>query len=237
MQRLRAVLAREDNPPDHQRRLEALFELGLGSCYLQRWQDAEDAADELERLLLPDDPKKSRAAPYDIRALARLGAGDHAGALAAADVAIERYLDSPNQDNVGYLYNLRGLVWLEADDLERATSELENGVDVATTYRVDRLEGICATNLAWAHLRAGRWADALSAARRGSARLRSTEVAEIGTPDGLETALTDPGLTTAAVHALLTKAAAASSQNADFYRPTAGVLTALAEALTHRGRS
>ena len=172
VQRLHGVLARKSDPPDHQRRLEALFEVGLCSCYLQRWQDAEDAADELERLLLPDDPKKSRAAPYDIRALARLGAGDHAGAMAAADVAIERYLDSPNQDNVGYLYNLRGLVWLEADDLERATSELENGVDLATTYRVDRLEGICATNLAWAHLRTGRWADALSAARRGSARLQ-----------------------------------------------------------------
>jgi hypothetical protein len=77
----------------------------------------------------------------------------------------------------------------------------------------------------------------LSAARRGAARLRSTGVAETGTPDGLETALTHPGLATSAAHALLTEAAAASSQNADFYRPTDGVLTELAEALTHRGRS
>jgi tetratricopeptide (TPR) repeat protein len=237
VQVLRSVLARRENGPSHPLRLEALLELGLCSCYLQQWQEAEDAADELERLLLPEDPRKSRAAPYDIRALARLGSGDHAGALAAADVAIERYLDSPNQDNVGYLYNLRGLVHLECDELAEATAELQRGVEGASAYRIGRLEGICATNLAWTHLRAGRWAEALSNARRGTARLTSTGVAEAATPDRLEVALTDPGLSTAAVRAVLAEAVAASSQNADFYRPSADVLTQLAEGMTHRGRS
>ena len=101
----------------------ALLELGLNLATLKNWQAAEAAANELESLLRPEDLRKSYAAPSDIRALARSAPGDYAGALMAADDAIAHYLDSPNQDNVGYLYNVRGLVGLGTADLDQAETE------------------------------------------------------------------------------------------------------------------
>jgi tetratricopeptide (TPR) repeat protein len=234
IQTLQVALNRPDPSLSHGLRLVALFELGLSSCYLQNWKAAEDAATELEQLLRPEDLRKSHAAPLDIRALSRLGAGDYAGALAAADDAIAQYLDSPNQDNVGYLYNVRGLVGLERGDLEQAETELQNAVNLAAQYRIDRLEGLCATNLAWALMRASRWTEAQAAAQRGIARLSSAGVPEAATATALERALTDSAGEAEAVEATLRQAVDSSSGNSDFYTPTSGVLAELTAALTAR---
>jgi tetratricopeptide (TPR) repeat protein len=234
IQTLQVALNRPDPSLSHGLRLVALFELGLSFCYLQNWKAAEDAATELEQLLRSEDLRKSHAAPSDIRALSRLGAGDYAGALAAADDAIAEYLDSPNQDNVGYLYNVRGLVGLERGDLDQAATELQNAVDLAAQYRIDRLEGLCATNLAWALMRASRWTEAQVMAQRGVARLTSSGVPEVATAAALERALAAPGVDAQAVEATLTEAVDGSAANSDFYTPTSGVLAALTAALTGR---
>ena len=192
------------------------------------------AANELESLLRPEDLRKSYAAPSDIRALARLGAGSYAGALMAADDAIAHYLDSPNQDNVGYLYNVRGLAGLGTADLDQAETEFRKGVELAAEYRIDRLEGICATNLAWALMRASRWTEALEAARRGKARLSSTGVREAATAASLEEVLCDPAREARAVAAQLAQAVESSSANGDLYLPTSDVLADLTAAVVDR---
>ena len=179
---LQALLARDPAGLAHHLRLQALLELGLTFCYLRDWPGAEAAAADLEEQLRPDDPSRLLAAPSDIRALARLGSGDYDGALAAADQAIGLYRDSPNEDNAGYLYNVRGLVWLERGRLDRAADEFGRGVALATQFHIDRLEGICATNLAWALLRARRWDDALAASLSGAARLASIGSEAADTP-------------------------------------------------------
>jgi tetratricopeptide (TPR) repeat protein len=233
---LQVALNRADPSLSHGLRLVALLELGLSSCYLRSWKAAEDAATELEQLLRPEDLRKSHAAPSDIRALARLGAGDYAGALAAADDAIAQYLDSPNQDNVGYLYNIRGLVGLGRGDLDFAEAELQKGVDLAAQYRIDRLEGLCATNLAWALMRASRWTEAEVMAQRGIARLTSMGVPEVATATALERALAAPGADAQALEATLKEAVDGSAANSDFYTPTSGVLAELTAALAGRPR-
>ena len=233
-QTLQVALNRTDPSLSHGLRLVALFELGLSSCYLKNWQAAEDAAAELESLLRPQDLRKSHAAPYDIRALARLGAGDYASALIAADEAIARYLDSPNQDNVGYLYNIRGLVGLGTGDLDLAEIDLRKGVELAAQYQIDRLEGICATNLAWVLMRSSRWTEALAAAQRGTARLSTTGVREAATAAALEEVLRNPAWEAQALNALLTQATESASANPDLYLPIADVLADLTIAMLNR---
>jgi tetratricopeptide (TPR) repeat protein len=235
-QLLQSVLARNDATLTQELRLQVLFELGLCYCYLKDWTAAEDVATDLEDLLRPDDARASHAAPSDIRALSRLGAGDYPGALAAADDAIVKYLDSPNQDNVGYLYNVRGLVGLESGDLGQAETELRKGVGLAAQYRIDRLEGICAINLAWALLRASRWTEALDAARLASSRLSSTGVGEAAAAAALEEVLADTAGKAQAVEEYLRRAIDSSLLNSDLYNPTSSVLADLTAALSDRPR-
>lgn len=228
---LQALLARDPAGLAHHLRLEALFELGLTLCYLRDWAGAEAAAAEMEEQLRPDDLHKLLAGPADIRALARLGAGDFDGALAAADQAIDLYRNSPHEDNAGYLYNVRGLVWLERGLLGRAEEELRRGVDLAAKFRIDRLEGICATNLAWALLRACRWDDALTAARQAAARLTSTGMDAADTPAILATLVSGPAGGRSDVGTELRRAAERSFSNSDFYTPSAEVLQEIARSL------
>jgi tetratricopeptide (TPR) repeat protein len=123
--------------------------------------------------------------------------GDYADALAAADRGIALHLDSPQQDNAGFLYNIRGLVHLQREQLADAEADLNFGLDPATIYRIDRLEGICATNLAWTPLRASRWEEAADAADRGLVRLTSVGITEAVTAQILaEVAAEAPDLST-----------------------------------------
>ena len=228
---LQALLRRAPAGLARHLRLESLFELGLTLCYLRDWAGAEAAAAELEAQLRPDDLRKLLAGPSDIRALARLGAGDFDEALAAADQAIALYVDSPNEDNAGYLYNVRGLVWLERGLLGQAEDELRRGVDLAAKFRIDRLGGICATNLAWTLLRACRWEEALAAARQGAARLTSTGMDAADTPAVLAELISRPAGVPSDVGAELRRAAERSFSNSDFYTPSAEVLQEIAGSL------
>ena len=232
VQTLQALLARDPAGLAHHLRLQALLELGLTFCYLRDWASAEAAATELEEQLRPDDLSQLLAAPSDIRALARLGAGDYDGAIAAADLAIDRYQDSPNADNAGYLYNVRGLVWLERGTLDRAQDEFRRALDLAAEFHIDRLEGICATNLAWALLRASHWDDALAAARLGAERLASIGSESADTPAILADLIA--GLAPRDVPAELRRAVDRSFSNSDFYAPSDEVLGAIAGSLRNR---
>ncbi|WP_459983355.1 AAA family ATPase [Nocardioides sp. AN3] len=239
--RMLQEVARQAAPVERRTRLEALFELGLALCYQQRWGDALGAADELAETLCPEDGTKLAAGPADIRALAGLGSGDHELALAAAEEAIRLYLDSPHQDNAGYAHNVAGLVWLERDDLDRARTQLEEGEQTAVRFKIDRLAGICATNLAWTELRAGNVGACAAAAHRACERLDATGARAAKTPRALAELVADRSVDRSPPlgedrdpREVLASAATASADNADFYRPSTDVLTAIALPLAKR---
>jgi len=179
----------------------------------------------------PDDSTVLGAYVADIRALARLGSGDFAGALTALEEGIALFLDVGSRDGAGYLYNVRGVVRLHLDDLAGAEEELRKAAKLGADDCIDRLEGISMTNLAWTMLRASRWPDALEAAERGATRLASNRVAAAVTgrtlADLLSTQVNDVGT----VRAALKQAVAGSRGNPDIYEPPDHVLAALAGAL------
>jgi tetratricopeptide (TPR) repeat protein len=233
---IKALLAVTSGGPHVERevRLEALFELGMAFCYAKRWLEAMSAADELADTVGPSDPRKLASAPADIRALARFGAGDYKGALVAAGEAVQLYLDSPNQDNAGYAYNVAGLAWLALDDLEQAAAQFDNGEGLGAEFKVDRLAGICATNQAWTQLRAGNRDGALAAARRADTLLRGTRAGIAAVPHILAELLLSPGTGLDPMTALR-QAAAAAIDNPDVYSPSEKTCAAVATTLVASG--
>jgi tetratricopeptide (TPR) repeat protein len=227
---LRALLDRTSAVEQRHLYLQALVELGLTLCYLRDWAAADDVAHRMQAVVLPGDDAYP-AGPYDIWALVRMATGDDDGALTAADRGIALYLDSPRQDNAGYLYNVKALVHLGRDDLGAAESDLRQGLELATNARIDRLEGMCATNLAWTLLRAGRRAEAVDAARLADDRLTSIGVREAGTARALAELAAGAAVTRDEAVARLGEAVEASRANTDFYTPRPPVTAALAAAL------
>lgn len=235
---LQPLAASADLDPDA--RAYALFEVGLSLCYLSRWAEAEEAAAALAAFAagtavptgvydaLPE------AERDDVLALARLGSGDYDGAIAAADEAIRLYLDSPVQDNAGYPYNVKGIVALHRDDLAGAEAAFRSGAALGADYGVDRLEGICTTNLAWTLLRAGRRDEAREAAERAADRLAANAVGAAATGRALAGLLAGgPAAADApTVRGALEAATAASRGNADLYTPPEAVVAALVADLT-----
>jgi tetratricopeptide (TPR) repeat protein len=228
---IQALLAVTEAGPhvERQVRLGALFELGMAFCYAKRWDEALQAADELAETLEPSDQQKLANPPADIRALARFGAGDYEGALAAAGEAVQLYLDSPKQDNAGYAYNVAGLVWLNRDDLEQAAQQFDEGERLGAEFKVDRLAGMCATNQAWAQLRAGNRDGALAAARRASTLLSGTR-AGIAEVSRILEQLLSPETGLDPLTALL-QAAASAADNPDVYSPSNETCAAIAATL------
>jgi tetratricopeptide (TPR) repeat protein len=228
IQMLLAVIS-ADPPAERQIRLEALFELGIAFCYARRWDEALHIADELAETIVPEDRRKIAAGPADIRSLARMGAGDYEGALSATSEAIEIYLDSPNQDNAGYAYNVAGLVWLLRNDLERAAEQFDKGEQLAKDHNVDRLAGICSTNQAWTQLRAGNPQASIESARRGSDLLRQAQAGFAEAPRILHELLSQ-GTSADPLEALL-QAAASARNNPDLYSPSDEMCRAIATTL------
>jgi tetratricopeptide (TPR) repeat protein len=227
---------KDDRHVARQMRLEALVELGLALSYEQRWDEALDVADELSQTLRPDDPRKLAAGPADIRSLARLGVGDYEGALTAAREAISLYLDSPHPDNAGYAHNVAGLVWLQRHDLEQARAQFNDGEQIAAEFKIDRLAGICATNLAWTELSSGDWQACLAAAQRASALLGAAGVRIAGTPRALGE-LASPGAVGLDPRPALHRAVASARGNTDIYRPSEEILAVVAASLVASGPS
>jgi tetratricopeptide (TPR) repeat protein len=232
---IEALLAVTSAEPQVERevRLEALFELGMAFCYAKRWPEAISIADELADTVGPSDPPQLACRPADIRALARFGAGDYQGALAAAGEAERLYLDSPTQDNAGYAYGVAGLAWLALDDLEQAAAQFDSGERLGAEYNVDRLAGICATNQAWTQLRAGNRDGALAAARRADTLLSGTRAGIAAVPHTLAELLS-PGTGLDPLTALR-QAAAAASDNPDVYSPSEKTCAAIAATLLASG--
>jgi hypothetical protein len=164
----------------------------------------------------------------------------HGGLRQCAGRCRPRHRASPRLPSTGQcrvLVHIRGLVHLQREQLADAEADLNFGLDTATIYRIDRLEGICATNLAWTLLRASRWEEAADAADRGLVRLTSVGITEAVTAQILaEVAAEAPDLSTG-VAERLKQAAEASRRNSDFYTPPPSVISRIAEALAGSERA
>ena len=143
----------------------SVFQGGLAACYLGDVAKAEEAAARTEAMLREEDPPLWWGRLADLRTLIALLQGDYARALAEVERGIVCYVDSPGQDNIGYLVNVRGLVLLAQGRTREAASEFIAVREDAAALRITRLEGFAALNLAWAQLSEG---DRQAASRNSS---------------------------------------------------------------------
>jgi hypothetical protein len=207
--------------------LQSLFTLGLVECYLGDGQGATESATRCKALLRPDDPPLWQAWLADLRALVALLERDWPAALAEIERGIAGYADSPEPATIGYLINVRGLVLLAQGHTRQAAQEFSSVRDDAVRYRLTRLEGLAALNLAWTRLLEGDRTEAGRTAREAADRLAAHRVREVRSAVELTAACAadeaDERL------GLLRRAVEASHGNPDLYQPSDETLASLAE--------
>jgi tetratricopeptide (TPR) repeat protein len=224
VERLRSAVAATPQPTP---RVRALFELGLSYCYLQDQASAGAVVTELEHIVGPDSPAIVRGQLHNMRALVMLVTPDYDGAIAEVDAGLNFYRVTQQQDNEGFLWNLRGLAQLGADQKENAIQDLTRGRDCAIEYGVLRLQGICWTNLAWALLRNGSPQDAADAAATGERLLTAQKTEEATAARLLRHALEAGAQDAEIFRGRLAEAVAGTLGNPDFYQPSDQVLAAV----------
>ncbi len=219
--------------PDPAPRVRALFELGLTYCYLKDQSSAGAVVIELEKLVGPDSPAIMRGQLHNMRALVKLVTPDYEGCIEEVDKGLNFYRATQQQDNEGFLWNLRGLAQLGADNEDGAITDLTRGRDCADKYGVVRLQGICWTNLAWAFLRKGKLQEATDAAAGGEDRLRLQGTTEVSGAELLRRALTSRPPSIEACRDQLAEAVAGSLGNPDFYQPSEQLLASIASRIAN----
>jgi len=206
--------------------VDSVFERGIAACYLGDVAKTEEAAASTEVMLREEDPSLWWGHLAALRMLIALLQGDYARALASVEQGIVCYVNSPNQDNVGYLINVRGLVLLAQGWIREAASEFIAVREDAATLRQTRLEGFAALNLAWAQLSEGNRQAAAATAHEAADLLAASRVRETESAQALAAACE-----TGEVDAMLQKlrlAVNASQGNPDLYQPSEEVLADLA---------
>jgi tetratricopeptide (TPR) repeat protein len=222
-----------DATPDVTPRVRALFELGLAYCYLQNQSAAGSVVTRLEKLVSTDSPAIVRGQLHNLRVLVNLVTPDYVNAIAEVDEGLEFYRDTQQQDNEGFLWNLRGLAQLGAGEEDAAIEDLTSGRDCATKYGVLRLQGICWTNLAWALLRKGQVQEAMNAATVAARTLKLQGTGESADAELLKKTLESPPPSGDACRDKLAESVAGALGNPDFYKPSEQVLTAMANSIIH----
>jgi hypothetical protein len=142
------------------------------------------------------------------------------------------YANSSEQDNVGYLINIRGLILLAQGQIREAVIEFIAVLEDAAALRIRRLAGFAALNLAWAELSEGNRRAAATTARGAADLLAATRIREADSARTLAEACEADE-----VDATLQKLCLAVNEshgNPDLYQPSDKVLSELA---TGRGRS
>jgi tetratricopeptide (TPR) repeat protein len=210
-------------------RHSALFQLGLSLCYLRDLPGARNALERLITTDVPDDPILHRARVADLAALISVLAGDQEAVLEATADGIAAYAESAWPDDAPFLYNVRAVALLGADDLAAAAIDLEHALATAHDFAADRAVGLIATNLAWLRLRQGRYKEALAAAHLGAQRLGANSVKEVTSARALAALLSDiRSIRKDEIRRELVKSAHLALDNPDLYQPTAEVFDQLA---------
>jgi ATP/maltotriose-dependent transcriptional regulator MalT len=221
--------ASELSPTDQASRdiaVQSVFHRGMAACYLGDVAETEEAANRIEAMLREKDPSLWWAHLADLRALVALLEGDHARALAEVERGMVRYADSSEQDNIGYLINLRGLVLLAQGRINEAASEFATVREDAAALHQTRLEGFAALNLAWVRLTEGNRPAAAATAREAADLLAANRVREGESAQALAAAC-EAGEVDTMLQALR-HAVSASQGNPDLHQPSDEVLTDLA---------
>jgi len=213
----------DDRETKRDDRTKGLFELTMSLCYLGDVAGAAAAVKRLAAAVGTDGSPSEQGGLADARALVALLQGDRQGALAAAADAVTALKRSPNWDDVGYVQNLRGVVFLDLHDLAAAERELELALEGALDTGLSRLVGFAATNSAWLRLRQGRVDAAIDAAQLGAEHLGNNRVDEAASPRTLAAVLRTGTLDLAA----LTEVSRLTLGNPDLYRPSETVLAEL----------
>lgn len=226
----RAIAATPQPTP----RVRALFELGLSYCYLQDQANAGGIVTELGQIVGPDSPAIVRGQLHNMRALVKLVTPDYDGAIAEVDEGLNFYRVTQQQDNEGFLWNLRGLAQLGADRQDNAIQDLTRGRDCAIEYGVLRLQGICWTNLAWALLRQGSPQAAADAAASGERLLTAQKTEEATAARLLRHALEAGAHDIEICSGQLAEAVVGTLGNPDFYQPSQQALAAMAVSLSDK---
>jgi tetratricopeptide (TPR) repeat protein len=208
----------------------SVFHCGIAACYLGDIAEAEEAVARTEEMLREDDPSLWWAHLADLRTLVALLQGDYTRVLAEVEQGIVSYVNSPNQDNIGYLINVRGLVLLAQGRTDEAASEFTTVREEAAALRYARLEGFAALNLAWAQLSEGNRLAAAATAREAADLLAANRVREAESAQAL-TAAAEAGEVDA-MRQGLRLAVSASQGNPDLYQPSDQVLADLAAGLS-----
>lgn len=213
-------------------RQDALFDLGLSLLYSNRLDRAAQVADRLEALVEPGDSANAHAMCSNLRAVAAIASQDYDTAEAAASAAIEYYEQTAYWTNRGYVANVRGLALLACGNTQGAVTILQSAVLMASECHQDRMHGLCATNLAWAQLRAGDYDAATLAAELAADRLASAGVTIAPTARALADAiLSGRGGTRDKVRGALAHASDLALGNPDIHLPSDEFLDAVAAAL------
>jgi tetratricopeptide (TPR) repeat protein len=210
----------------------SVFSGGIAACYLGDIAEAEEAAARIGAMLREDDPALWGAQLADLRALIALLQRDYAHALAEVEQGIACYADSPQQDAIGYLVNIRGLVLLAQGRIREAASEFIAVRESAAALRITRLEGFAALNLAWTWMSVGNRQSAAATAREAAALLAANRVRETESAQALAAACEAKEVST--ILRKLRLAVSASLGNPDLYQPSKKILSDLA---TSRSRS
>jgi tetratricopeptide (TPR) repeat protein len=208
--------------------VHSVFERGIAACYLGDVAKTEAAAARIETILRKEDPPLWWGHLADLRALIALLGGNFGRALAAVERGIVCYADSPEQDNVGYLVNVRGLVLLAQGRITEAARDFITVREDAAALRYARLEGFAALNLAWTQLCEGNRQSAAATAREAADLLAANRVRETESARALAAACE------AAEDATLQRlrfAVSASHGNPDLYQPSDEALADLAAGL------
>jgi tetratricopeptide (TPR) repeat protein len=210
----------------------ALFDLGLSLLYLNDLERAAQVADRLEALIEPEDSPRIHAYCSNLRALAAIASQDYDAADAAATAAIKYYEQTAYSDTRGYVANVKGIALLARGDVPGAVAVLEDAVALASGYHLDRMQGLCATNLAWALLGAREYAAATLAAEQAADRLTSAGVEIAPAARALADAIrSGRGGEIHAVKAALARASELALGNPDIYLPSGPFLDDRAAAL------
>jgi hypothetical protein len=211
--------------------LASVFEAGIAACYLGDVAKAEEAATRIETNLREQDPPLRWAQLADLRMLIALLQGDYARALAEAEQGIVFYVDSRQQDNAGYMVNVRGLVLLAQGRAMEAASEFIAVREQAAAIRFARLEGFAALNLAWAQLCEGNRQAATATAREAADLLAASRVREAESAQALAAAC-EAEEEAGGMLQRLRLAVSASRGNPDLYQPSDQALADLAASLS-----
>ena len=210
--------------------LASVFEVGIAACYLSDVAKAEEAAARIETVLRAEDPPIRWGQLADLHALIALLQGDYARALAEAERGIVCYVDSRQQDNVGYMVNVRGLVLLAQGRAREAASEFIAVREDAAAIRFARLEGFAALNLAWAQLCEGNRQAATATAREAAGLLAASRVRETESAQALTAAC--EAKEAGGTLQRLRLAVSTSHGNPDLYQPSDQALADLAAGLS-----